>query len=198
MNLRTGIFGGTFNPIHCGHVGLSEWLVREGWVDEVWWMVSPQNPFKRNMQLLDERQRLEMAKLAAEGRPALKVSDFEFSLPRPSYTWFTLQALRAAYPERIFSLIIGADNWAHFRQWVRPDEIMAHHQILVYPRAGFPLRQDEMPPGVQGVNAPLLTVSSTQIRRMIRDGEDVSALLPAQVFAYIKAHGLYSSDARKA
>ena len=198
MNPRTGIFGGTFNPIHCGHVGLSEWLVREGWVDEVWWMVSPQNPFKRNMQLLDERQRLEMAKLAAEGRPDLKVSDFEFSLPRPSYTWFTLQALRAAYPERTFSLIIGADNWAHFRQWVRPDEIMAHHQILVYPRAGFPLRQDEMPSGVQGVNAPLLTVSSTQIRRMIRDGEDVSALLPAQVFAYIKAHGLYSSDARKA
>lgn len=198
MNLRTGIFGGTFNPIHYGHVGLSEWLVREGWVDEVWWMVSPQNPFKRNMQLLDERQRLEMAKLAAEGRPDLKVSDFEFSLPRPSYTWFTLQALRAAYPERTFSLIIGADNWAHFRQWVRPDEIMAHHQILVYPRAGFPLRQDEMPSGVQGVNAPLLTVSSTQIRRMIRDGEDVSALLPAQVFAYIKAHGLYSSDARKA
>lgn len=196
--MRTGIFGGTFNPIHCGHVGLSEWLVREGWVDEVWWMVSPQNPFKRNMQLLDERQRLEMAKLAAEGRPDLKVSDFEFSLPRPSYTWFTLQALRAAYPERTFSLIIGADNWAHFRQWVRPDEIMAHHQILVYPRAGFPLRQDEMPSGVQGVNAPLLTVSSTQIRRMIRDGEDVSALLPAQVFAYIKAHGLYSSDARKA
>ena len=134
---------------------------------------APQNPFKRNMQLLDERQRLEMAMLAAEGRPALKVSDFD-------------------------SLIIGADNWAHFRRWVRPDEIMAHHQILVYPRAGFPLRQDEMPPGVQGVNAPLLTVSSTQIRRMIRDGEDVSALLPAQVFAYIKAHGLYSLDARKA
>ena len=100
------------------------------------------------MQLLDERQRLEMGEARPQkGRPDLKVSDFEFSLPRPSYTWFTLQALRAAYPERTFSLIIGADNWAHFRQWVRPDEIMAHHQILVYPRAGFPLRQDEIAVG---------------------------------------------------
>ena len=133
---RIGIFGGSFNPVHLGHTALAAYICEQGMVDEVWMMVSPQNPFKQNLALLDEQHRLAMLRLAVEPYPMLQACDFECHLPRPSYTYHTLQALRAAYPEHEFSLVIGEDNWASFDRWYRGDDILRETPIIVYPREG--------------------------------------------------------------
>lgn len=189
---RVGIFGGSFNPVHWGHVRLAEWIVRHGWADEVWLMVSPCNPLKVQAALLPETERLAMARLAADEVAGVRASDFEFSLPRPSYTWRTLEALRAAFPATAFSLIIGADNWQHFDRWARPDYIRAHHKLLVYPRPGYPLDASALPDGVDLLGAPVFDVSSTRVRKLLRENGDVSRLVPAPVLRYIKERHLYS------
>lgn len=189
---RVGIFGGSFNPVHWGHVRLAEWIVRHGWADEVWLMVSPCNPLKAQAALLPETERLAMARLAADEVAGVRASDFEFSLPRPSYTWRTLEALRAAYPTASFSLIIGADNWLHFDRWVRPGDIRAHHRLLVYPRPDYPLDVSTLPEGVDLLGAPVYDVSSTRIRQLLHEGAAVDGLVPAAVLRYIKARHLYS------
>ena len=143
---ETGIYGGSFNPIHRGHVELAERLCRDEGLDELWFMVSPQNPFKKSSpDLLNENIRLELARMAVREHPCLKVSDFEFRLPRPSYTADTLAALRQAYPDRLFTLVIGADNWLAFKDWKKPDEILSHHRILVYPRPGYAVEAASLP-----------------------------------------------------
>ena len=132
---KVGIFGGSFNPIHLGHTALAAAICDRGLVDEVWFMVSPQNPFKVDEELLDEQRRLAMVRLAVAGDERLRASDFEFTLPRPSYTSVTLRALTDAYPNTEFSLIIGEDNWDAFDRWHEADYILTHHPIIVYPRA---------------------------------------------------------------
>lgn len=189
---RVGVFGGSFNPVHWGHVRLAEWIVRHGWADEVWLMVSPRNPLKEQSGLLPEAERLDMARLAAGEVTGVRASDFEFSLPRPSYTWRTLEALRAAFPATAFSLIIGADNWQHFDRWARPDYIRAHHKLLVYPRPGYPLDASALPDGVDLLGAPVFDVSSTRVRKLLRENGDASRLVPAPVLRYIKERHLYS------
>lgn len=189
---RVGVFGGSFNPVHWGHVRLAEWIVRHGWAEEVWLMVSPRNPLKEQAGLLPEAERLDMARLAAGEVAGVRASDFEFSLPRPSYTWRTLEALRAAFPATAFSLIIGADNWQHFDRWARPDYIRAHHKLLVYPRPGYPLDASALPDGVDLLGAPVFDVSSTRVRKLLRENGDASRLVPAPVLRYIKERHLYS------
>ena len=165
---ETGIYGGSFNPIHRGHVELAERLCRDEGLDELWFMVSPQNPFKKSSpDLLNENIRLELARMAVREHPCLKVSDFEFRLPRPSYTADTLAALRQAYPDRLFTLVIGADNWLAFKDWKKPDEILSHHRILVYPRPGYAVEAASLPPGVKLTDTPLIDISSTELRRLI-------------------------------
>lgn len=171
---------------------MAEWIVRHGWADEVWLMVSPRNPLKEQAGLLPEAERLDMARLAAGEVAGVRASDFEFSLPRPSYTWRTLEALRAAFPATAFSLIIGADNWQHFDRWARPDYIRAHHKLLVYPRPGYPLDASALPDGVDLLGAPVFDVSSTRVRKLLRENGDVSRLVPAPVLRYIKERHLYS------
>ncbi len=182
----TGIYGGSFNPIHKGHVQLAEALCQNGAVDEVWFLVSPRNPLKQTAKdLLDESDRLALARLATAGHPRFHVSDFEFNLPRPSYTADTLAALRQAYPERQFVLIIGADNWHSFNRWRSPEEILRHHRILIYPRPDYPVDTAMLPPGVTLADTPLMDISSTQIRRSIARGEDASYGLDAAVWKEI-------------
>ena len=162
-----GIYGGSFNPIHQGHLALGRWLVRHALVDELWFMVSPQNPLKPAAGLLDDDARLSLARLAVGRSRRLHVSDFEFSLPRPSFMADTLAALRQSHPEHEFILVIGADNWHDFPRWHHPDDILAHHSLIVYPRPGYAIDATTLPHGVTLVATPLLDISSTQIRQAI-------------------------------
>ena len=164
---RTGLYGGSFNPIHIGHIQLSQALLDEHLVDEMWLLVSPQNPFKVNQKLLDDNARLELAQLAVRDIPNITVSDYEFHLPRPSYMVHTLEHLRKEFPEREFILIIGADNWERFPMWYKSEEILAHHQLIIYPRPGCQLR--DIPEGVTVANTPLIDISSTEIRENIKN-----------------------------
>ena len=177
-----GIFGGSFNPIHIGHLALANYLCEFGDLDEVWFMVSPQNPLKRDSKLWDDELRLELAHLAVEGYPKFKVCDIEFQLPRPSFTINTLNTLQEKYPDKEFTLIIGADNWRLFPRWRAADEIIAWHKVLVYPRPGFPIDENELPSSIRLVNTPLLEVSSTFIRESLEAGKDVRYFLHPKVW----------------
>jgi len=186
-----GLFGGSFNPIHNGHIALARQLLRLAGLDEVWLMVSPQNPLKCADGLVDDDIRLEMAREALKDEPHIVASDYEFHLPRPSYTWHTLQSLRHDYPQTDFTLLIGADNWACFNNWFAHEEIIAHHHIVIYPRSGSPLTAAALPPNVTLAHTDLINISSTDIRRRIRLDQPISHLVPPIVEKIIKEKGLY-------
>ena len=135
--IKTAFFSGTFNPVHTGHLILANYLCEYEGFDEIWLSVSPPNPLREKLSSNNDRQRIEMLNMAVNGNSKIRTTDIEFPLPRPSYTIQTLEALRKKYPERIFTLIIGADNWLAFKDWKKPDEILSHHRILVYPRPGY-------------------------------------------------------------
>ena len=188
--LRTGIFGGSFNPIHIGHLALANYLCENGYVDELWFLVSPQNPFKQNQTLLDDSIRLKMVKAAIKGYPHFHASDFEFNLPKPSYTINTLNKLSETYPDKDFYLLIGADNWAAFDRWKSPEEIMSRHHVLVYPRLGYDI-PETLPQNVRAVDSPLIEVSSTFIRESIAQRKDIRYFLHPAVYEIINNEGLY-------
>lgn len=187
--IPTVIFGGSFNPVHNGHLALAREVCRRGLAREVWFMVSPLNPHKEGEPLVPEEHRLRMVELAIDGDPCLEASDFEFSLPRPSYTVNTLAALRSAYPSREFMLLIGADNWDKFHKWYHWEEILANYKIIVYPRGNE--EQPPLPQGVMWLSSALHNVSSTQVRECVAAGGDASAMIAPQVYEYIKEHRLY-------
>lgn len=196
---RIGIFGGSFNPIHLGHTALAAYICELGLVDEVWLMVSPQNPLKQDLTLLDEQERLAMARLAVAPYPTLKASDFEFTLPRPSYTYHTLQALRAAYPNYAFSLIIGEDNWRCFDRWYRGEDIARETSIIVYPRdVEGNLRVEGKESKVVTTNCQytpkLLPYSSTEVRECITQGRDTTPMLHPDVARYIQERQFYTNN----
>ena len=176
--IRTGIFGGSFNPIHNGHIILARQLKERAALDEVWLMVSPQNPLKQHAGLLADEARMEMARKAVEGEAGIVASDYEMQLPRPSYTWNTLQALSRDYPDREFVLMIGGDNWKLFDRWYHAEDIRRHYEIVVYTRT----------PGDPG----FIDISSTEIRRRIREGLSIGELVPAAVADIIKEKGYYA------
>lgn len=189
--LRTGVFGGSFNPIHIGHLALANYLCENGYIDELWFLVSPQNPFKQNLSLLNDNIRLKLVQSAIKGYPHFHASDFEFNLPKPSYTVNTLNKLSESYPERDFYLIIGADNWAAFDRWKSPEEILSRHHILIYPRLGYEIDIDSLPQNVKAVDSPLIEVSSTFIRESISQGKDVRYFLHPAVYDIIEKNNLY-------
>lgn len=183
---RIGIFGGTFNPVHCGHLNLAQWLVDEKFFDEVWLTLSPENPLKSDRPGASDSNRREMLNLACEGREHLHPCFIEFNLPRPSYTINTLQSLSARFPDYQFSLIIGSDNWKIFPNWHEPDAIRTRYGVVVYPRPGYDA-PETLPDGVRYVaDAPQSSVSSSAIR----SGQNLN-LLPQRVLDYIKEHHLY-------
>ena len=186
---RVAIFGGSFDPIHYGHLALAGEVIARGLASEVWLMVTPQNPHKQDKVLSDERLRFQMAQLAVEGMEGVKACDFEFSLPRPSYTLTTLTALTEAYPDKEFCLLIGADNWEKFDRWYKGDEIISRHGVIVYPRGSE--EEPPLPPGVQWMPAKLHDVSSTMVRAAVAAGEDIASLVPYAVVDFIKEHKMY-------
>lgn len=195
MVKRIGILGGSFNPIHYGHLQLARAVVDCGYADEVWLMVSPQNPLKAKADLLDENLRLKIAEKALENVPNVHACDFEFSLPRPSYTWFTLDSLRQAYPSNSFALIIGADNLANFKKWAKHDYILSNYDIIVYPREGFEMKIPPICKNVVRLDLPKIPWSSTDIRKRLSVGQDVSEMIPPQALKFIAENHLYCMKA---
>ena len=181
--MNIGIYGGSFNPIHRGHIALARQIRRKAHLDEVWFMVSPLNPLKADRgDLLPDELRLALVRKALEGEEGLVACDYEFHLPRPSYTWDTLQALSRDFPQHTFTLVIGADNWLVFDRWAHTADIMAHYPIVIYPREGSPIDVDALPESVRLVQMPLYNVSSTDVRQRIREGRPVRRLLPKNAY----------------
>lgn len=177
---KVGIFGGSFNPIHTGHIALAKSLCQQAGLDEVWLMVSPMNPFKKAAtDLLDDKQRLAIVQHALKDEPKLKACDFEFKLPKPSYTWHTLQALSRDFTDIDFTLLIGGDNWSAFDKWYHHEDIMSHYPIVVYPRQGSDI--GTVPTGVTIVDTPLLNISSTEIRKRIKEGKSIHGMVPENI-----------------
>ena len=166
--MKIGIYGGSFNPVHFGHVGLAKWVIEHTDLDELWLLVSPNNPLKPAGMLAPEGERLAAVREAIKDIPGLKASDFEFSLPRPSYTANTLRALQAAYPEHEFTLVIGEDNIAIFDQWREYEYILENFRVFVYPRiTNERLKSERLKNAKNAIflaNAPLFDISSTEIR----------------------------------
>jgi nicotinate-nucleotide adenylyltransferase len=197
--IKTGIFGGSFNPIHNGHISLARQLREKAELDEVWLMVSPQNPLKQQADLLDDRLRMEMARRALEGVEGVIASDYEMYLPRPSYTWNTLQALSRDYPDREFVLLMGGDNLALFHRWYHYEDILRNYRIVVYPRTMTHGVRHAVSPGDDTacltpcvIEAELMDISSTEIRRRIKAGESISGMVPQAVEDFIRKEGLYA------
>lgn len=191
---RVALFGGSFNPIHLGHLALAREVVGRGLAVETWLMVSPHNPLKPSDELLDETLRFEMACIATADQPGVRASNFEFSLPRPSFTWRTLEALRRHHPDTQFALLVGADNWTSFNRWAHYEEILQNTPIIVYPREGYFIESGKLPTGVTLLNPErLYPFSSTDIRRALREGNDVSRMLPPAVEAFIRRRGVYGA-----
>lgn len=189
--IKTGIFSGSFNPIHIGHLALANYLCEYEELDELWFVVSPLNPLKISDNLLNEAKRLELVGAAITNYPKFRASDVELTLPRPSYTICTLDYLRATHPNREFTLIIGSDNWSIFGQWKDAGRIVEQYHILIYPRPAFPIDKDTLPPTVRATEAPLLDVSSTFIRQALAEGKDLTYFLHPAVYKIVKEEGLY-------
>lgn len=184
--IKTGIYGGSFNPIHNGHIALARHLLQEAELDEIWFVVSPQNPFKVQQQLLADDKRLLLVRKALAPYPQLVASDFEFSLPRPSYMWHTLQGMSVQWPDRELHLIIGADNWLCFDRWYHADDIRSTYPIIIYPRQGYDIVSSALPQGVRLVNTPLYNVSSTEIRADVAAGRDISSKVPSTILSEVE------------
>lgn len=189
---RVGIYSGSFNPIHLGHVRLAEFICSENLVDEVWLMVSPLNPLKQGQTLESDAHRLAMAKIATTHCPKIQPSDFEFYLPKPNFTYRTLSQLRTVYPDCDFTLIVGSDNWLIFDKWRNWQEIIDEFGLLVYPRPGYDVDESNMPANVRLLaEAPVTDLSSTEIREALTSGKDTSEMLNSAVRDYIISNGLY-------
>ncbi len=189
--MRITIYGGSFNPVHNGHIRLAEYVLSHTDTEQLWFVVSPRNPLKESVGLADDDMRLTMARLAVKDMPDVRVSDIEFTLPKPSFTANTLTALSGQYPEHTFSLLIGADNMAVFDRWRNYEAILARHTVYVYPRAGYPLSA-KYPQMRVLTGAPLFPYSSTEIRAVIGSGGDASSMLPPEVMRYIARNNLYT------
>lgn len=191
--IRTALFGGSFDPIHNGHIALARAVRENKLADEVWFLVTPQNPHKQGRRLTDESERLQMVQYALDGEERMTASDFEFSLPRPSYTINTLNALEKAYPDREFLLLMGADNWKKIDKWYKGDEIISRFGIIIYPRDNEE-KPSALPDNIKWLQSPLYDISSTEIREAIALGNDIQEWLHPSVLAYIKEKELYKSE----
>jgi nicotinate-nucleotide adenylyltransferase len=192
---QIGLFFGSFNPVHAGHLIIANYMADYAQLDEIWFVVSPQNPFKQQDELLDEHIRLHLLNLAIGQDARFKTCDIEFNLPKPSYTARTLQELSLAYPNYQFTLIIGGDNLQRFHEWKNYEQILANHAVFVYARVGIvekPLLANH--PSIKLFEVPLLNISSSYIRESLQAGKSVRYLIPESVRTEIEAKGYYTAD----
>ncbi len=188
-----GLYFGTFNPIHIGHLAIANHMAEYSDLDEIWMVVTPHNPFKKKSTLLDNHHRFEMVYRATESYPKLKPSDVEFSLPQPNYTVHTLAHLQEIHPENQFHLIMGEDNLKGFHKWKNYEVILENHHIYVYPRIseGSIEHQFKDNQKIHKVDAPIMEISSTFIRKSIAEGKNIQPLLPKEVWEYIDQMNFY-------
>ncbi|MCK9611355.1 MAG: nicotinate (nicotinamide) nucleotide adenylyltransferase [Bacteroidales bacterium] len=186
-----GLYFGSFNPIHTGHLAIAKYLLKNSGLDEIWFVVSPQSPFKKESSLLDDDFRFNMVQLAIKNFKRMRACNIEFTLPKPSYTIDTLSALQERFLKNIFSLIIGSDNLELFHKWKDYNKIIDNYKIFVYPRRGFDGGKLKTHSSVCMINAPLYDISSTWIREIIKSGKDVKGYMPERVLSYIEKMGFY-------
>jgi nicotinate-nucleotide adenylyltransferase len=189
--MKVGLFFGSFNPIHIGHLAIARHMVQFDDIDQLWFVVSPQNPLKNTSDLLSDQHRLEMVKLAIKGDFRFRASDIEFNLPKPSYTVNTLAALRKKFPTNEFVIIMGADNFVQIKMWRDYEILIKEYRFLIYPRPGIELPKHELKGNFTFVDSPLMEISSTFIREAISEKRDVSHLLAAGVLHYIEEMNFY-------
>ncbi|WP_374441552.1 nicotinate (nicotinamide) nucleotide adenylyltransferase [Epilithonimonas sp.] len=190
---KIGLFFGSFNPIHIGHLILANYILEHTDMQELWFVVSPQNPFKEKKSLLKDHNRLDMVQLAIKNYPKMRASNVEFSLPTPSYTIDTLTYLQEKYPEYTFSLIMGEDNLGSLQKWKNYELLLQNYEIIVYPRIfGEEKRSDYLQhQNIHQIDAPIIELSATEIRNLIKEGKNVRPMLPPEVFEYLDGSSFY-------
>ncbi|WP_242083283.1 nicotinate (nicotinamide) nucleotide adenylyltransferase [Aestuariivivens sediminis] len=191
--MNVGLFFGSFNPIHVGHLIIANYMVEYSVLDQVWFVVTPHSPFKKKNSLLDNYQRLELVYRATKDYVNLKPSDIEFNLPQPNYTINTLVHLQEKYPDNAFALIMGEDNLKSFHKWKNYELILEQHHLYVYPRIskGTESTPFHQHPKVHCIDAPIMEISSTFIRKSIKEGKNVKPMLPEPVWEYLDEMNFY-------
>ncbi len=189
--MKIGLFFGSFNPIHVGHMVIANHMLAYTDLDRIWFVVSPHNPLKQKTSLLHERQRLQMVTLAIGDNNKMKASNIEFKLPQPSYTINTLTYLKEKHPNNNFALIMGSDNLENFHKWKNYAEILKHYELYVYPRPKSKENDLIKCKNVKMVNAPLMDLSSTAIRNALKEKKDVRYFVPPSVWEYIREMHFY-------
>lgn len=190
--MKIGLYFGTFNPIHIGHLAIANHMAEFTDMDQVWLVVTPHNPHKKKSTLLDDHHRLQMVFLATEGYSKLKPSDIEFKLPQPNYTVHTLAHLQEKFPKHEFSLLMGEDNLNSLHKWKNYEVILQNHDVYVYPRVNAEVMSAEFEnhPRIHHIDAPIMEISSTFIRESIKSGKNIRPLLPEKVWQYAE-HNLF-------
>lgn len=191
---KIGLFFGSFNPIHIGHLILANYILENSDMGELWFVVSPQNPFKDKKSLLKDHNRLDMVQLAVKNYPNMRASNVEFSLSQPSYTIDTLTYLREKHPDYSFSLIMGEDNLSGLHKWKNAELLLKNYHIIVYPRIFESEKKDPEYLGHENISlvkAPVIELSATEIRNMIKAGKNVRPMLPPEVFDYLDGSSFY-------
>ncbi|MGL2962575.1 nicotinate (nicotinamide) nucleotide adenylyltransferase [Flavobacterium sp. RSB2_4_14] len=191
--MKIGLYFGTFNPIHVGHLIIANHMAEHSDLEQIWMVVTPHNPHKQKNTLLDDYQRLHLVNLATEDYPKIKPSDIEFKLPQPNYTVNTLAHLLEKYPQHVFSLIMGEDNLKSFHKWKNYDYILQHHDIYIYPRVSEEAENLDLNnhPRIHKIDAPIVEISSTFIRENIKNKKNIRPLLPNNVWEYVDHNNLY-------
>jgi nicotinate-nucleotide adenylyltransferase len=188
--MKIGLFFGSFNPVHIGHLAIANYIVEFGGINKLWFVISPQNPFKQKNTLLDEYQRLYMLELAIESDERFEVSNIEFKLPRPNRTIDTLAYLKEKYPQNEFLLIMGADNMEGLSKWKNAEILMQNYTFLIYPRHGYSLENIPIT-NYRIINAPQMDISSSMIRDAIHKGNNMRFFMPEKSYRYLQEMNFY-------
>lgn len=189
--MKVGLYFGTYNPIHIGHLAIANYIVEFTDIEQLWFVVSPHNPFKNKKHLLDDYQRLELVTRAINDDNRFRASSVEFKLPHPSYTIDTLTYLKEDYPNNDFYLIIGSDNMESFHKWKNYKMILENYKIILYPRPGFNVEKESVHPNITLVEAPLMEISASFIRQAISEGKDVRHFIPPKAWQYLEEMNFY-------
>lgn len=190
--MNIGLYFGSFNPIHIGHLAIANYIVEFSDIEQLWFVVSPQNPFKKKSTLLDDYQRLELVNIAIDKDLRFKASNIEFNLPKPSYTINTLKYLEEKHPNFQFSLIMGADNLTNLHKWKNFEQIISNYSIYVYPRPGIEITENfKENENIVIVDSPIMDISSSFIREAIKKGKQINYYLPYKVYDYISEMHFY-------